>query len=95
MYLLAATATDSQSSAGSLFLFALFVGACYVGACVIWPFRACRGCGGTGRLHSHSGRAWRPCKRCGGSGAKLRAGRRVYAHLRDTRDRDRTRRRTR
>lgn len=87
MLMFAATATESQSQAGSLLVFCLFVGAWYAVACAVWPFRACRHCGGTGRLLSPTGRAWRACKHCRGTGSSLRAGRRIYAHLKETRDR--------
>ena len=87
---LAATATHTTATHGShtgLFLAALIAAVLYIGACVIWPFRACRHCKGLGRFHSPTGRAWRPCRHCKGTGAKLRAGRRIYTHLKNTRDR--------
>ncbi|GAA0333108.1 hypothetical protein NE235_13370 [Actinoallomurus spadix] len=87
MTLLAATATATGDSAGSLLLFALVMGAGYIAACVIWPFRACRHCRGIGRFPSPTGRAWRPCHHCNGTGAKLRLGRRIYTHFKNTRDR--------
>jgi hypothetical protein len=54
----------------------------YIAACAIWPFVACRKCGGAGRRRSPSGRAWRYCRRCGGTGARLRTGRRTWNYLR-------------
>jgi hypothetical protein len=54
----------------------------YVVACVVWPFAACRKCGGAGRRRSPSGRAWRYCPRCRGTGARLRTGRRLWNYLR-------------
>ncbi len=89
MTLHAATATGS--STGSLLVFALVLGVGYVAACVIWPFRACRRCEGTGRVLSPTGRAWRHCPYCTGTGARLRLGRRIYTHLKQTHGRDRTR----
>jgi hypothetical protein len=47
----------------------------YIIACAVWPYRRCGRCRGVGRLHSPSGRAWRPCRRCGGEGHTVRAGR--------------------
>jgi hypothetical protein len=91
--LLAATATATHNSTGSVLLFALVLGVAYLVACVIWPFRACRRCGGSGRFLSPTGRAWRHCNHCGGTGAKLRFGRRIYTHFKHTHDRDRTTRR--
>jgi DnaJ-class molecular chaperone len=58
----------------------------YILACAIWPFRACRRCGGLGRHHSPSGRAWRSCKRCHGTGGTLRVGRRIYTYFKRTHD---------
>jgi hypothetical protein len=87
MTLIAATATGS--STGSALVFVLVLGAGYLAACAIWPFRACRHCGGTGRFVSPTGRAWRSCPHCAGTGAKLRFGRRVYNHLKHTHDRTR------
>jgi hypothetical protein len=70
-------------AASALILAALFVTFCYVGACLVWPFAACRKCGGAGRHRSPSGRAWRYCHRCGGTGTRLRAGRRLWNYLRN------------
>lgn len=46
----------------------------YLGSCKIWPFRACRACGGTGKLRSPLIRAIRLCPPCEGSGLRPRAG---------------------
>jgi hypothetical protein len=54
---------------------------CYACACWIWPFRSCRKCGGSGKRHSPSGRAFRLCRRCDGTGRRLRAGRWIYNQL--------------
>jgi hypothetical protein len=70
-------------AASALILIILAVTFCHIVACVIWPFTACRKCGGVGRHRSPSGRAWRLCRRCGGSGARLRTGRRIWNYLRD------------
>ncbi|MDL4777598.1 hypothetical protein [Actinomadura xylanilytica] len=86
MTILAAAATSNDPS-GSLLLLALVASVGYIAACAVWPFRACRPCRGLGRFHSPTGRAWHPCRRCNGTGAKLRFGRRIYAALRNTRDR--------
>jgi hypothetical protein len=71
-------------AASALILPALAVTFCYVVACLVWPFAACRKCGGAGRHRSPSGRAWRYCHRCHGTGARLRTGRRIYNHLHQT-----------
>ncbi len=69
--------------AAILLLFLLsIVTVCYLGTCWVWPFANCRRCGGLGRFHSPSGRAWRPCRRCKGSGGRLRFGRRVLNLIR-------------
>jgi hypothetical protein len=91
--LLAATATATDSSAGPIFVFVLVLAVGYAAACVIWPFRACRHCEGTGRFLSPTGRNWRHCPHCSGTGAKLRLGRRVFNHLNRAHDRDRSQRR--
>ena len=57
----------------------------YALTCVIWPFKACRRCDGTGKLRSPLIKAIRLCPRCNASGLKLRAGRKAfnaYRHLR-------------
>ena len=70
-------------AASALILPALAVTFCYVVACLVWPFAACRKCGGAGRHRSPSGRAWRYCHRCRGTGARLRVGRRIWNYLRN------------
>lgn len=57
---------------------------CYLIACAIWPFAACRWCGGSGKKRSPSGRAWRPCRHCKASGARVRLGRQAVTVLRRT-----------
>jgi hypothetical protein len=68
--------------ASALILALLIVTLCYAVACVVWPFGACRKCGGAGKLRSPSGRAWRYCRRCHGTGGRLRIGRRAWNYLR-------------
>jgi hypothetical protein len=70
-------------AASTLILALLAVTFCYFAACAVWPFTACRKCGGAGRRRSPSGRAWRYCHHCGGSGARLRTGRRIWNYLRN------------
>ena len=70
-------------AASALILAPLVVTFGYIAACAIWPFAACRKCGGAGRRRSPSGRAWRYCHRCGGTGARLRTGRRIWNYLRN------------
>jgi hypothetical protein len=54
----------------------------YLVVCAVWPFAACRWCGGSGKHRSPSGKAWRPCRRCRGSGRRVRLGRRVFEAMR-------------
>lgn len=56
----------------------------YIAACVIWPFKPCPRCTGSGRRRSPSGHAWRHCRRCKGTGTRLRTGRRLYNTIRRT-----------
>lgn len=74
---------DSHSA---LILLGIILAAGYILARVIWPFRACRNCHGTGGHRSPTGRAWRPCRTCQGSGARLRTGRRIWTYLTRTRN---------
>lgn len=73
------TAADMQALAVAL---AALWAICYVIACVIWPFKPCTRCSGYGKFPTPGGRSWRHCRHCQGTGAKLRAGRRIYNHLR-------------
>jgi hypothetical protein len=61
----------------------------YAAACWLAPFRACRRCGGMGRIRPKglTGRARRPrpCRRCKTTGLRLRAGRHVFNYLAATR----------
>jgi hypothetical protein len=81
--LLLAAASHTGNHAGGWILLAGLAGAVYIVHCVIWPYRACRKCGGFGRFGSPSGRSWRYCPRCGGRGAQLRPGRRIWTNLKD------------
>ncbi len=63
---------------------ALLWAGCYALACWIWPFTACRKCGGAGRHKSPSGKAWRKCRRCKGSATRIRTGRRIFDWLKVT-----------
>lgn len=59
-----------------------------VAACWLWPFKAHRRCGGSGRLPAlFGGSAFRTCPGCGGSGKKVRAGRRFVDSFREVRSR--------
>lgn len=65
----------------TLLLVALLTAVAYVAACAFWPFAAHRRCGGTGKLRSPSGKAWRRCPGCSGTGSRIRVGRKVYEIL--------------
>lgn len=69
-------------AASALILPLIIITFCYIAACAVWPFGACRRCGGAGRRRSPSGRAFRYCHRCHGTGARLRTGRRIWNYLR-------------
>jgi hypothetical protein len=60
----------------------LAAGFAYALTCRIWPYAACRRCGGAGKLRSPFGDAWRRCPRCKATGARLRLGRRVWSQWR-------------
>ena len=70
-------------AASALILPLIIVTLGYIAACLVWPFAACRKCGGAGRHRSPSGRAWRYCHRCHGTGGRLRVGRRIWNYLRN------------
>lgn len=57
------------------------VPAAYLISCRIWPYGNCRTCHGTSKLHSPTGRAFRPCRRCRSTGRRLRVGRRVLNYM--------------
>lgn len=50
----------------------------YLLVCFLWPFKACRKCGGAARHRSPTGKAFRLCRRCGGTGRRLRFGRKAW-----------------
>jgi hypothetical protein len=91
---LAAAATGHHASGLLVILALAVVTVGYVVACAVWPFRACRHCGGAGKSRSPTGRAFHHCRHCNGSGAQLRTGRRLFtllSHRRDRANRDRPR----
>jgi hypothetical protein len=49
----------------------------YIVQCVLWPYRACRRCGGFGQFHGPFG-GIRECHHCDGTGLRLRLGRRLW-----------------
>ncbi|GAA5156274.1 MULTISPECIES: hypothetical protein [Amycolatopsis] len=61
-----------------LIVLGLIVAAVYAIQCLIWPFAACRSCGGTGKHRSPSGKAFRSCGACEGKGRRLRLGRKLF-----------------
>lgn len=50
----------------------------YIATCVIWPFKSCRRCYGTGRLRSPVVKAIRLCPNCNATGLRIRIGRRAW-----------------
>ncbi|QGK71608.1 hypothetical protein GIY23_20655 [Allosaccharopolyspora coralli] len=50
----------------------------YFLTCVIWPFKPCRHCSGTGKRHARIVTAFRLCTRCHGTGRRIRLGRHAY-----------------
>jgi hypothetical protein len=87
---LLAAAGRHEHALGALVAAAVVAGLLWLGgyavACLLFPFAACRRCGGDGKLRSASGRTFRLCPRCGGTGRRVRVGRIVIDHLRRTRD---------
>lgn len=87
MTLLTLTARTTSHAAGGglgwLVLLGLAAALVYLAACVLWPFKRCRWCTGSGRSRSPSGKAWRDCRHCDGTGTTLRAGRRLTNRLHD------------
>jgi hypothetical protein len=59
-------------------LVALVITLGYLATCVVWPFKACRRCEGTGKLRSPIVRAIRLCPRCNATGLRLRIGRKAF-----------------
>ncbi|WP_211223941.1 hypothetical protein [Pseudonocardia asaccharolytica] len=54
----------------------------YAIECVVWPYRRCHWCSGSGRWRSPITRSYRDCGRCGGDGQMVRWGRRAYEAVR-------------
>lgn len=53
--------------------------ATYILECLVWPYKRCRRCSGSGRRHEWWGiDAWRLCGRCDGTGRRPRIGRRLW-----------------
>lgn len=67
--------------ANALLLITPFVTLGYLGMCLVWPFTACRRCGGAGQHHGPFG-GIRLCGHCDGTGLRLRLGRRIWNALR-------------
>lgn len=71
--------TPHLAPASALILVLFFITFSYVSACVIWPFKSCRRCDGSGKRPSlWGGKAHRICPRCDGSGRRLRTGRAAW-----------------
>ena len=60
-----------------LLVLAPFVTIGYFALCAIWPFKACRRCGGIGHLVGPF-RGIRLCHLCDATGLRLRLGRRIW-----------------
>lgn len=66
--------TPDGSASAALLGLLLIVTFGYSLSCVLWPFKACRSCQGTGKLRSPFIRAIRLCSACGGTGLRPRLG---------------------
>lgn len=73
--------------------FAFLAALAYLATCLVWPYKNCRACRGTGRITALLGRAVRICPPCAGQGLELRPGRRAitraqraYRHYRRNRN---------
>ncbi|MCX2728808.1 hypothetical protein OOZ19_01010 [Saccharopolyspora sp. NFXS83] len=66
--------TPTDSATAFLFAALLVITLGYAASCKIWPFKACRTCGGTGKLRSPFIRAIRHCPRCRATGLRPRIG---------------------
>lgn len=64
-------------------LTALIVTLCYAFLCAVQPFAPCRHCHGNGRTPARFGLR-RDCRHCNHTGRRIRIGRRVWTHLKDT-----------
>jgi hypothetical protein len=78
--------TPHLGPTSTLILTVLAVTVGYGITCWVWPFRACRKCHGSGRLHAPRrlgmGRGIRQCRRCDATGLRLRTGRRIHSLIR-------------
>jgi hypothetical protein len=57
----------------------------YALSCLIWPYRNCRRCHGTGKRRAPLGHVYRLCPACDHTGIRPRTGRRLLNHTRRTR----------
>ncbi|UQU67534.1 hypothetical protein COUCH_15230 [Couchioplanes caeruleus] len=74
---------DSSAVIASLLCLAVpAVTVCYLLTCMIWPFKVCRTCSGTGKKRAPLGRVFRLCRRCQGTGRRIRFGRHAYNVIR-------------
>lgn len=64
-----------------LVLALLGTGAAWVAGLLLWPYTACRRCGGTGRNIGSTGRRWGTCRKCKGTGRRLRIGARLVHRI--------------
>ncbi|CAM06185.1 hypothetical protein A8924_7386 [Saccharopolyspora erythraea NRRL 2338] len=81
--------TPADLANTSLTLLLGMVTLCYSLVCVIWPFKDCRTCRGTGRLRSPFLRSYRLCPACEATGLRLRTGRKAVNALRRVHRRNR------
>lgn len=70
--------TPSVSASAFLLLVLVLITLGYAVTCAAWPFKTCRTCHGTGKLHSPFLRAVRLCPRCDASGLRPRIGLKVW-----------------
>lgn len=84
--------TPTLSPLATLMIAALIITFGYFATCVLWPFKPCRACSGTGKRHARIVRAFRLCPRCRGTGRRIRIGRHAY-NLANHRRRHHTRKR--
>lgn len=70
--------TPIQELLATLAPIALLITFGYFVTCVIWPFKPCKTCRGTGKRHARIVTAFRLCTRCEGTGRRIRLGRHAY-----------------
>ncbi|RCW46840.1 hypothetical protein DFQ14_101179 [Halopolyspora algeriensis] len=85
--------TPTLSPLATLAIAALVITLGYFATCVIWPFKPCKTCHGTGKRHARIVTAFRLCTRCQGTGRRIRIGRHLYNRTTSHRRRRRTRHR--